>query len=205
MMQSYVPGLANMPWARWAGSLSWTVNLPITHCGTVSWCNVRRGIGRAYALGLEMGASQAVHVLIEVWPVSASFHYATPVNQVCHTHHLEAIELVGHFLDFLLLARLDDFDAFGIPDCMSVLPFPFHRPLFHATNHLIYSPGADVPSPLTLAVPLASSPVWMFFCVGADMVRACSVIRCYPVVFNRVYSSTAYSSVAQVSNNSTPM
>ena len=48
------------------------------------------------ALRLQMGASKAVHVLIEV-------------------HHLEAIELIRDLLDLLGLARLLDFDALSIP------------------------------------------------------------------------------------------
>lgn len=50
----------------------------------------------SYPLCLQMCASQAVHVLIEV-------------------HHLEAVELIRNLFDLLLLARLYDFDTFSIP------------------------------------------------------------------------------------------
>lgn len=49
-----------------------------------------------YALGLEMCPSQAVMVLVEV-------------------HHLEAVELIRHGLDLLLLVLWNNFDAFRIP------------------------------------------------------------------------------------------
>jgi hypothetical protein len=49
-----------------------------------------------YALGFQMGSSEAVHVFVEI-------------------HHLKAVELVGHFLDLFLLAWLDGFDAWSIP------------------------------------------------------------------------------------------
>lgn len=51
---------------------------------------------RPYSLSLEMGASQAVVVLIEV-------------------HHLESIELIRYLFDLLCLARLNLLDAWGIP------------------------------------------------------------------------------------------
>lgn len=53
-------------------------------------------VERTYTLGLQVSPSQAVHVLVEV-------------------HHLEAVELVRNLLYLLLLARLLDFDALGIP------------------------------------------------------------------------------------------
>jgi hypothetical protein len=40
------------------------------------------------------------------------------------THHLESIELIGHLLDLLFLARLLDFDTICVPIDMSVS----HRP-----------------------------------------------------------------------------
>lgn len=50
----------------------------------------------SYTLCLQMSTSETVHVLIEV-------------------HHLEAVELSRNLLDLFLLARLLEFDAFGIP------------------------------------------------------------------------------------------
>jgi hypothetical protein len=49
-----------------------------------------------YALRLQVGASQAMHVLVEI-------------------HHLEAIELLGDRLNLLLLSGLDLLYAFSIP------------------------------------------------------------------------------------------
>jgi len=49
-----------------------------------------------YSLSLQMGTSQAVHVLIEV-------------------HHLKAVELVGHGLYLVLLTWLLELDTLGIP------------------------------------------------------------------------------------------
>jgi len=88
--------------ARCGGRLSLTVNLPMTHFWILAFD--RSSEARTYALCLQMCAPQAVMVLIEV-------------------HHLEAIELVRHFLDLFLLARLNDLHAWSIP---SFLSFEFH-------------------------------------------------------------------------------
>jgi hypothetical protein len=53
-----------------------------------------------YALGFQMRAAQAMMVLVEV-------------------HHLKSIELVGDFLNLLLLPRLDDLHALCIPSVFS--------------------------------------------------------------------------------------
>lgn len=59
-----------------------------------------------YALCLQMSASQAMHVLIEV-------------------HHLESIELVGDRLNVDLLFRRYNLDAFVVPEhLMSVIHTP---------------------------------------------------------------------------------
>jgi hypothetical protein len=57
-----------------------------------------------YALGFQVCATEAVVVLVEV-------------------HHLEAVELVGDFLDLLCLTGLDDFYAGGVPVSLSSAAF----------------------------------------------------------------------------------
>jgi hypothetical protein len=94
MIMSYWPGFANMPCARWGGRLSLTVNLPRTHSRLLAYHSEVESI--TYALGFQMRATQAMVVLVEI-------------------HHLKSIELVGYFLDLLLLPWLDDFHAFCIP------------------------------------------------------------------------------------------
>lgn len=69
-------------------------------------------------LSLQVSASKAMHVLIEV-------------------HHLEAVELVRHGLYLFLLSRLSDFDARRIPAdvrsrCRSVLTERRHKQLARA-------------------------------------------------------------------------
>ena len=82
-----------------------------THCAYVPFTNT-------YPLGLEMGASQAVMMLIEV-------------------HHLEPVELIGDFLDLFFLARLLNLDAFCVPFRPSVRrPMESTEKLSH---HLMYS------------------------------------------------------------------
>jgi hypothetical protein len=49
-----------------------------------------------HALRFQMRASKTVHMFVEI-------------------HHLETIELIGHCLDHLFLARLDRFNAWRIP------------------------------------------------------------------------------------------
>ena len=55
-----------------------------------------RSTEQAYSLRLQVSASQAVMMLVEV-------------------HHLEAVELGRHLCNLFLLARLFDFDTFCIP------------------------------------------------------------------------------------------
>lgn len=69
-----------------------------------------------------MRASQTVVVLIEV-------------------HHLETIELVRNLLNLLLLTRLDDLDALGIPADVLVL--------FNGTHLAVYN-NAKYPSSILL-------------------------------------------------------
>lgn len=75
------------------------MNFPTTHCERSIRLNNPKPVAsfsRTYSLRLQMRAPQTVHVLIEV-------------------HHLEAVELIRHFLNVFLLIRLLDLDTFGIP------------------------------------------------------------------------------------------
>lgn len=75
------------------------MNFPTTHWNSQQHTPVSEYW--TYALCLQMGTSEAVHVLVEV-------------------HHLEAIELVGNRLDLISLARLDNLNTFCIPEGVSV-------------------------------------------------------------------------------------
>ena len=71
-----------------------------------------------------MRTTEAMHVLVEI-------------------HHLEAIELLGNLLNFLLLIRLDGFDALGVP----VLRISKSLILKCQSYHRMYFPD---PSPFIL-------------------------------------------------------
>lgn len=73
---------------------SWTLE----HALSQMWCEIVMYDELAHdtTLCLEMRATKAMHVLIEV-------------------HHLKAVELVGDIFDALRLAWLFGFDAFSIP------------------------------------------------------------------------------------------
>ena len=76
--------------------MSWTMNLPMTH-----WIHVLAKICReceeiTYALALEMSASEAMHVLVEVV-------------------HLETFELFRNCFDVLFFILLLDLDSISIP------------------------------------------------------------------------------------------
>ena len=72
------------------------MNLPKTHFKDLSVSAYEKKEWESYTLGLEMCASQAVHMLVEVV-------------------HLESIELIRNCLDVCLLVWLLDFDTWSIP------------------------------------------------------------------------------------------